>query len=166
MSWTPGPGQHRRYREEIRWSLPLGSMWDLQLGKRDKFVAAEGSWLRAHGRLEGLHGSLHWRRLLGPDWTSRTLFYLWTRLDHLQATGSCCPQPDTFWAWTHLSLCVLSVAQELLLEKHHFLGQHGDYPVEDPGYMNYYRQILLRVCFMWESMPDTRHIDPAFKVSW
>ena len=32
----------------------------------------------------------------------------------------------------------LSLAQELLLEKHHFLGQHGDYPVEDPGYMNYY----------------------------
>lgn len=152
--------------------VSASSMWDLQLGTRDKSIAAEGSWLRAHGQLEGLRGSLHSehhvvrKRLLGPDWTSGTSVYLWTRLDDLQAIGSCCPQLDTFWAWTHLSLCVLSLAQELLLEKHHFLGQHGDYPVEDPGYMNYYWQILLRVCFMWESMADSRHIDPAFKVSW
>lgn len=64
---------------------------------------------------------------------------------------------------THLSLCVLSVAQELLLEKHHFLGQHGDYPVDDPGYMNLLQTNIIKGLFYVRKHARYQTYRPCFQ---
>ena len=48
-----------------------------------------------------------------------------------------CPLEVAVHSLTHREPCFLFSAMEIVWEKNHFLGQHEDYPVEDPGNINY-----------------------------